>query len=440
MLYAVYGHAFGNGTGQIECARLMSSGMPYPYPTWVDTASTDTISQVSACFDPDPANSGVYIVWRDKPASGPTKLELNHISNVGIRWHAGIQYHISSKDCYQPCVAAAPTWVMMAWSDECCSNNPYSSPNVFACAWNDTGKVLPGWTNANGIQIDSMISPYYSANYEAFDPAIIVTDTDSVKGACLVAFSQDEDPSWSNFKISSPRTIGTRSIAINGAKGSQGDLGFNATPNPNTEFTQSLFGYMERKPKLSIIRTHDPYTDIFQPWTNWVMCAFQTMPYHDVSGKPYNDLELASSDDRQPVYAQSNISAFVISPDGHSRELGYNVAHGPNAQELEALHWSADEGFWACYLNYDNSDNHTPDIGVVDIRLATQAIIDESGTTWTVPDSTYYYVYPCHAPNPHVYGVPYYSDTHSVPLYNPSAMYLPITSVMFTLFPPVGDN
>lgn len=438
MLYAVYGHGFaggGPGSDQIECEQLMSNGAPYPYPTWVDTASRDKIMQVSACFDPDPANSGVYIVWRDHSPLGPSKVGLNHISNVGLRWRAGIQYHISLNDCYQPCVAAAPKWVMMAWSDEEQTFNPYSSPLVFACAWDDTGAVLPGWTIANGIQVSTAAGQYTGTYYEAFDPAIVVTNRDSINGACVIAFSQDEDPSWSNFSVSSPRSIGTRSVAINGTLGMQGDLAFNAAPNPRTELTQSFFGYMERKPKLSIIGGHDPYTDIFQPWTNWVLCAFQTMPYH-YSAKPYEALELANYYEEQPVYAQSNISALVLSPDGHTREMGFNIANGPNAQELEALHWSADEGFWGCFLNYDNSDNHTPDIAVVNIRAFAQTVLDQGGAAWTVPDSTWSYIYPCHSPNP---GRAYY-DTHSVPLHNTSHMYLPISAILFGVYPPPGDN
>ena len=438
MLYAVYGHGFsggGPGNDQIECAQLMSNGAPYPYPypTWVDTASRDKIMQVSACFDPDPANPGVYIVWRDHSPLGPSKVGLNHISNVGTRWRAGIQYHISLNDCYQPRVAAAPKWVMMTWSDEEQTFNPYSSPLVFACAWDNTGNVLPGWTIANGIQVSIAAGQYTGTYYEAFDPAIIVTDSDSVNGACLIAFSQDEDPAWSNFSVSSPRSIGTRSVAINGTLGAQGDLAFNAAPNPNTELTQSLFGYMERKPKLSIIGGHDPYTDIFLPWTNWVLCAFQTMPYH-YAAKPYEALELANYYEGQPVYAQSNISAFVLSPNGYTREMGFNVANGPNAQELEALHWSADEGFWACYLNYDNSDNHASDIGAVNIRSGiTQFVLDQNGADWTVPLPG---GYNCHDPNP--LGR-YFHDTHSVPLNNTSLMSLPISAVLFIVQPPLGD-
>lgn len=341
----------------------------------------NTMDEIRACYDPDPSNYGAYVVWRETPSSKTTPgdgatinlLQVNTVS--GSLWSTGVISHVPSNTAHrgEPVVCADLNWVFVAWADM----RKSSASQIFGTPWSSVGTAL-SLTNINGTMLSGL-------RYEAHHPDVIVNP--DVAANAMVAWDEDCNATsngFRNIKIKNCPVLGTSLL---------GDSLTIATPHatPNlagsasmTDARWSLYGYMQRRPKLIAVNASLeawPYdrTGTYTNLNHWVVCAFECEAYNlygsgascsgggSLSGK-YSDLwtdEAARPGAPYGGYLQNNIVAQVINPNlvaGSSPTqplIGGEMCIGAssNAQDLFALVYSDSIGPIAGILEYENTIN-----------------------------------------------------------------------------------
>jgi hypothetical protein len=384
----VYGKGYMAGGHQIKVAGFNFAGAPLWGGVQLVSGFAGVPKQeVRACFNPDPLNTGAYIVWREGNYAFGNGIGLTAIlTATGLTWGAWPYMHAPALGTGRrfPVVCAGPTWVLAAWQDWQGGPNPL----IYGCAHTNLTALQPGWI-VNG----NLLSTPVGAGYEARMPDLITNP--SLPNTGLLAYEQDNDPSQINF-FASPRQIDVSNVS---ALGYAAPL---ATPIPMpagiglsfppgfvaTDAVNSMFGFQMRRPKL--VAESTPAVDLgLTPFgVPYVMCAFETEAYPIVFGShPYVDIrnEEIALTGIEPQYSQGNISAELIDPTSFQRFAWYSIARNTNAQTLQGAYWTNDQQFVVAYSDYVGSDNHNGIVKTVDANLEVREYNDFAsyGAAWT---------------------------------------------------------
>lgn len=230
------------------------------------------------------------------------------------------------------------------------------------------------------------------------------------------------------FSTTSPRRIGMRAVNVSATLSAQQNLSFNQVLSPSNDLTNSMFGFMERTPKL-VQRTSPDVSGIYGPPLPYVLCPFQTLAYQK-TGTSFHDFyapEVSNHYATQPIFAESNISARLLDPIGTQTFGQFCIASATDAQVLENIHFTDALGFTASYTDFDHSDNHTADVKLVDLNSEIRTTTTFAPTVWNT-------ISPC--------GTPFPPGDPEGPfiVYNNSAMNMSIPTGGVTFSPSVGTQ
>jgi hypothetical protein len=383
----VYGDAYLSPTatprmsgGEINVATFNGIGA-YVRTVTPQIVNGNTFDQVRACYDPDPLNSGAYLVWRQTPSGssapglGNALIQLVQVNTVtGASWGAGILNHGPATAVYrgEPTVCADPSWVYIVWTDY---QGVGATSEIYGCPWSNTGAAIPN-TVVNGTKLSGTV-------HEAFNPDVIVNP--DLPTTAMVAWDEDCNASSNGYRqirlmncpIFGVSLVGT-TIAL-------------ATPHAAvtlpgtysmTDARWSLYGYMQRRPKLVAVDASSeafPYdrSGTYSNLSHWILCAFETQAFNlygsgagfctggTLSGI-YSSLwsdELATNYGHASGYLQNNVTARAVNP---NLTAGANpnkpliggeiaIAANTNAQDLWSIGYSTDMGPVVGILDYVNT-------------------------------------------------------------------------------------
>ncbi len=382
-----------NTAGQLEAIAF--SGASRVWATTVQPANTNpmsgySIDQVRACYDPNPGNTGAYIVWRETPiANTPgnqSGIALSGVnSTTGATWSGSTMWRYGNINHRgNACVASggAPNWVCVAWEDEGIGT-PALPRRIYATDYMGSGTVITAPTCVS----------LTGTNEEAHHPDAIANPDNTN----LITLAFDHDATTTN---------GLHPIRLE-------NLNLNLTippvtmdiPSPDPTPTLptcsvawtmddakwSMYGFMQRRPKLISFDAKGsgyPYDSTFHYSNpnNWIMCIYEaeaydlyqptptiggaTPPTYGLTGYYQTMWSLeqirtggSTSHGGNNTYLQSNIYARVINPalvagpDPTEPQIAGKLAvfANTNAQDLRCVTYNDKLGPIATCLDYVNT-------------------------------------------------------------------------------------
>ncbi len=359
----------------------------------------NSVDQVRACYNPDVANSGAYVIWRETPSATQDGglnagfgVEIVN-SGAGPSIWCGLTAYGQPNHRGNSCITAganpppnpgAPYWAFMAWEDEGDGGTPQPSM-IFGDVLTNTGAYwAPGASNIGGVDI-SPIAPYESHHPDA------IANPDNPTWP-MVAYDIDQTSTNGRKQIEIQNLNLTLTTPFNGIVDIQSPDPTPTLPSDGTcswemdDGKWSQLGFMQRRPKLIAIDADSsayPYdrSGTYANLNHWVMCVFETEAYnlydagamgtggtapdYGLAGT-YLDLWNAEYNRRagpNSGYLQNNIVARVLNPSlaaGASPTepiLGGELAvfTNTNAQDLVSLAYTKELGPVATSLDYVNT-------------------------------------------------------------------------------------
>jgi hypothetical protein len=355
-------------TGTVRAAGFSYTGVPLGWtPSTVRTGSS-TVKQARACYNPDALNRGAYVTWREG-TTGPGIGLTAFATTTGAVWTAGTYMHCPAltSDRSYPVVCAGASWVFVAWEDMQTGGVTPPASRIYGAFHDNAGALLSGWI-VNG----TILTSSSSTGYEAHEPDVI-EDPGYLTQRVALAYTDYTSPTSVN------RTVSIKSIQQNGTLGTPvtvGAMPANFAPAfTATNAATSLFGYHQRRPKMILPNAS---IDIGVPivGTPRIFLAYETEAYDITANNTYEAT-------RTPKFQQQNISAVLL--DGaFNINARYGIARNPNAQDLDGVYWTDDQGFVVGYTDYAGSDNHNGIVKSVDANLEIRDYTDFSSTGYNI--------------------------------------------------------
>ncbi len=391
-----YGVAGTNDEGSVRSVGYGGAARIWGPNTIRAYVSGSSIDQVRACYNPDPTNSGAYVIWRETPHPVPSGLNAGFglelvNSALGPAIYGGLTAYGNPNSRENACITAGanppgnpgpPYWAFMAWEDE--GIGTIQPMRIYADAFTNTCAYWPGASNLNGVLISG------GAPYEAHHPDAIPNPENTAWP--MVAYDQD-----------ATSTNGVKAITIQNLNLAlvppyNGTLVL-ASPDPTPALPDdgacswtmddakwSLLGFMQRRPKLVALDADSsafPYdrSGTYANLNHWVMCVYEAEAYnlydpgnlgpggvapsYGLSGNYLNMWLAEYNRSGAPIsgYLQNNIVARVVNPNlsaGVSPTeplIGGKVAvfANTNAQDLVGVTYSLELGPIATCLDYVNT-------------------------------------------------------------------------------------
>lgn len=403
-----YYHVGRNDYGEIDAVGFSGGSLLWA-PVFVEVYTTaNSICEVRACNNPDPANSGAYIVWRENPSGSVMDnnagIGLSAVnSSTGILWSAGTILHAygNSNSRGNPCVTAGivpgitPSyWVLVGWEDQ---GTGGGSPKtkISACVHDNTGTLWPGLSNLNGVVVSNT-----GSTAEAHHPDAIVNPLHG--DWPMLAYDQDFTTT-NGIKFIEMKNL---DLSLNSSflHGTFNNFYPNTYPNTGApvlasdgtctwtmdDAKWSLYAYMQRRPKLVAFNASTsafPFdrSGTYTPNLHyWVLCAFEAEAYnlyetpptagggnhltsYGLAGRYFDMWEAERLRIAGPNsgYLQNNILAWAINPNltpgpnPNQPLVGGKLAifANTNAQDLKGLTYTPDLGPIATCIDYVNTSN-----------------------------------------------------------------------------------
>ena len=464
--------------GEVLAAIFNGCGA-YSTTTTLQIGTGNTFDQVRACYDPDPTNYGAYVTWRDTPnplyptsdytPGDSASIAVQAIGSAsGALWSQPTYfsgwYYGNPNNSYNPCICAGPAtasplWAFVGWED---SSSLDSLPNrIYGGVVNNSGTALtyahtgtqlsPG-SFCTGCSPDEAHHPDAIANPLHPDSIMVAYDFDEMSRTVHTNGVQQIEIDNFNLSLSlwsAVDLVPTPDISPAPALPTSGACDWEMD-----DAKWSLYGYMQRRPKLIAIKSdlsafpHDSIDTPHSP-TSWVMCVYEAEAYNLYQSTPtasggtgpnyglggsYLGMwkqEMVRGSGVNGGYWQNNVLATVVNPDLSEAVIEpwapliagrLAVFANTNAQDLKCVAYTDQLGPMATCIDYANTDNGN---GIVRMNQIIPNYYSGPGTI--IPGGT---------PLPNWAAPPPLSSTDiSVPAVFANSSYMPLR-----LYPAVGSQ
>jgi hypothetical protein len=365
-------------TFEILDAGFDADGVPLPwlpYPNIVRAASITSKEEIRACENPDVSGglttSGAYVTWLEDVSPFAT-VNLTAVRTLtGANWGAGTIIHTPAlaNDRGQPVVTADANCVFVAWRD---TQLGAGRNHIYGAAWDNTGVIMPGGWTINGVDLTTFIPSAYTAfGYDAVMPDVAMP-TGYFQPTVALVFAESEGNS-----LLFPQRIGclTVNLATLGIAG-QNHFAFAARNYPasmaSSDAVEAMHGFFQRRPKVVAMTRATTLVDGYIPPRPFLMCAFETEAY-PITNPAYSAIAAMETSRQgapgfEPAWCENSIAAVYYEPNSGIMASKFSIARKSQAQDLDQLLYTEDQGFVAAYTDYLGGNSYAGIAKAVDVK------------------------------------------------------------------------